>query len=325
MKKVWAFLLLAYALSWPVSIPLIRLHASEEALIFGVCGPAFAAMWLSRSGESRPDPVRRIKWFVPLVVICWAVLVLHSQWRASFKWPVEIKPWLIFPAMLPAWTISGAFSRDQGVRSLLRTLVYPPNWRWPAVALLSMPVFLLLPAAVVRLFGGALLWPASRGAAWAQIASGAAFFGYSFFFAGVLEEPGWRGFLLERLQERFSPLVASVFVWLPWALWHAPFDFGGWVANSWIFYLQIRVLFLIPIAILYTWIYNRSGHALLAVVLFHAGVNTFPFVLPYAQTMFVLIFVWTGYVVIKERMWRPLPSVRQISPSESFQQTSVAQ
>jgi membrane protease YdiL (CAAX protease family) len=253
------------------------------------------------------------------------VLTLHSQWRASFKWPVEIKPWLILPAMLPAWIVSGAFSRDQGVRSLLRTLVHPPNWRWPAVAFLSMPVLLLLPAAIVSLFGGPLVWPQSRGAAWAQIASGAAFFGYSFLFAGVLEEPGWRGFLLERLQERFSPLLASVLVWLPWALWHAPFDFGGWVANSWIFYLQIRVLFLIPITILYTWVYNRSGHSLLAVVLFHAGVNTFPFVLPYSQKMFALIFVWTAYVVIKDRMWRPIPRERQTSLSAPSPRVSVAQ
>jgi membrane protease YdiL (CAAX protease family) len=50
-------------------------------------------------------------------------------------------------------------------------------------------------------------------------------FGYAFFVGGgVSEEPGWRGFLLPRLQDRFSPLVASLLVWFPWALWHAPLD-----------------------------------------------------------------------------------------------------
>ena len=89
-------------------------------------------------------------------------------------------------------------------------------------------------------------------------------------FAGVLEEPGWRGFLLERLQHRFSPLLASLLVWLPWALWHAPLDFGGWVANSLDSVPGDPVIFLIPLTILITWIYNRSGHAILAAAIFHA-------------------------------------------------------
>ena len=88
MKKVWIYIALTYALSWSVSIPLIRSNASEEVLIFGVCGPAFAAMLLSRSGESHPDRVRRIKWFLALTLVCWAVLTLHSQWSASFTWTV---------------------------------------------------------------------------------------------------------------------------------------------------------------------------------------------------------------------------------------------
>ena len=148
-----------------------------------------------------------------------------------------IKFWLILPAMLPAWVISGAFSKDPGIRGLLRTLVHPPNWGWPAVALISMPAFLLLPSVVAHFFGVPLQWPARQGSAWAYAASGSVKFCYALMFAGVLEEPGWRGFLLERLQHRFSPLLASLLVWLPWALWHAPLDFGGWVANSWILYL----------------------------------------------------------------------------------------
>jgi uncharacterized protein len=125
-------------------------------------------------------------------------------------------------------------------------------------------------------------------------------------FTAVLEEPGWRGFLLPRLQQRFSPLLASILVWLPWALWHAPLDFSGGVGKSWLRYLEIRVVFLIPIAIILTWLYNRSGGNLLAVASFHAGMNTFPVVLPYAPKMLGLIFVVAIYVIVRERMWRPI-------------------
>jgi hypothetical protein len=286
-------------------------------LILGICGPAFAAMLLSRSGAShsgashsgvsQPDRRRRFLWFIGMTLLGWIVLVFTSEWRGvRAHWPVQIKFWLIAPAMLPAWVISGAFSKDRGIHSLLRSLVHPPDWRWPAVALLSMPAFLLVPSVLVHMFGVPFQWPAPQNSAWMYIASGIVRFGYSLLFAAVLEEPGWRGFLLERLQQRVSPLAASLWVWLPWALWHAPLDFGGWVANSLILYLEIRVIFLIPLTILTTWIYNRSGHAILAAAIFHASFNTFPLILPFVQKTYVLIFVWAGYVVVKDKMWRRL-------------------
>jgi len=41
-------------------------------------------------------------------------------------------------------------------------------------------------------------------------------------FAGGNEEPGWRGFALPQLLKRQSPLVASLFLGLMWAIWHIP-------------------------------------------------------------------------------------------------------
>jgi len=307
MKKVWAFLGLAYGLSWLALIPLIRFHANEAVLILGICGPAFAAMLLSRSRVSEPDRPNRFLWFIAVTLLGWVVLIFTSEWRGVHPhWPAHIKLWLILPAMLPAWVVSGAFSKDSGIRGLLRTLLHPPNWRWPLVALFSMPAFLLLPSALAHLFGAPLQWPGKDSSAWTYAATGIVKFCYALLFAAVLEEPGWRGFLLERLQHRFSPLLASLLVWLPWALWHAPLDFGGWVASSWILYLEIRIIFMIPLTILTAWIYNRSGHAILATAIFHASFNTFPIILPFVPKIYALIFVWAGYVVVKDRMWRPI-------------------
>jgi membrane protease YdiL (CAAX protease family) len=157
-------------------------------------------------------------------------------------------------AMLPAWIASGAFTRDTGVRELLRTLVYPRNWGWQAIAFFFFPAISLIPAAVVHLSGGASVWPEDRGTFWSFAIHGAIFFLNNFLFTAVLEEPGWRGFLLPRLQQRFSPLLASLLVWLPWAL--SPFDFTGGVGRTWLNYVQIRVIFFIPITIILTWLYN---------------------------------------------------------------------
>jgi membrane protease YdiL (CAAX protease family) len=128
-------------------------------------------------------------------------------------------------------------------------------------------------------------------------------------FTAVLEEPGWRGFLLPRLQQGFAPLLASTMIWLPWALWHAPLDFSGGIGRSWITYLQVRIVFLIPVAIILTWLYNRSGGNLLSVALLHSGMNTFPFVLPYAPKMLGLIFVAAVYGIFAQRMWRRKPQI----------------
>ena len=39
---------------------------------------------------------------------------------------------------------------------------------------------------------------------------------------GGLEEPGWRGFALGRLQQRFSPVKATLLLGFVWGVWHLP-------------------------------------------------------------------------------------------------------
>lgn len=127
---------------------------------------------------------------------------------------------------------------------------------------------------------------------------------FNVLFVAVLEEPGWRGFLLDILQAKYSPLLASMMVWFAWALWHAPLDYFRPVRFSLSMYLQVRFVFLIPIAIILTWLYNRSNRSIQSTVVFHASMNTFPFVLPYYPPALALLFVLAGYGVISERMWR---------------------
>lgn len=78
------------------------------------------------------------------------------------------------------------------------------------------------------------------------------------FFLGAQEEPGWRGFALPRLQQRFSPVTATVVLGLAWGFWHLP------VAGP----LGAVVPFVL--AFFYTWLVNRSSSVLLAILL-HAS------------------------------------------------------
>ncbi|MDR5655773.1 type II CAAX endopeptidase family protein [Halodesulfurarchaeum sp. HSR-GB] len=94
-------------------------------------------------------------------------------------------------------------------------------------------------------------------------------------WGGGQEELGWRGFMLPVLQERYSALVSSLAVGVAWALWHLPLLLnattihGGWSRSQQL----IWVFTIIAGSILWTWMYNSTGGSVLAVAVFHAGIN----------------------------------------------------
>jgi len=85
-------------------------------------------------------------------------------------------------------------------------------------------------------------------------------------------------------------------------LWPGPDDYYRPVRFSLLVWVQLRVAFMIPLAIILTWFYNPSGRSIQATVVFHVGINTFMFVLFYSQPAFALIFVWAGWSVVSDRM-----------------------
>jgi membrane protease YdiL (CAAX protease family) len=303
--ETWAYLACAFGLSWAMWILLLKGHAREEYLTFGTAGPAFAAMILARRGDTglAHRPWARPLTFLLLLVPCWIVVALHVAWSGGSNLTFHPDPWLVTLAIAPAWVLSGVFARDAGVRGLLRRVVHRPS-RWSLVALLLFPAMLLVPAFVAHLFKLPLVMPERTGSATATVAAAALSLLYNVLFVALLEEPGWRGFLLDRLQRTWSPLWASVFVWAPWALWHGPLDYYRPVPFSLATYLQIRVVFLIPIAVILTWLCNRSGGSIQAAAILHASMNTFPFVLPYFRPGLGLLFVVAVYAVVSDRMWR---------------------
>jgi len=84
------------------------------------------------------------------------------------------------------------------------------------------------------------------------------------------EEPGWRGYALPRLRQRFSMLLSSVILALAWACWHLPLWWIADVPSS----FPIYVLGLIPLSILFTWLDEWGKGSVLVALLFHASLNT---------------------------------------------------
>lgn len=78
-------------------------------------------------------------------------------------------------------------------------------------------------------------------------------------FLGGLEEPGWRGFALPRLQQRYTPVRATLLLGVVWGLWHLPIQ-------------PLAIIVTVPLAFFYTWLFNRTGSALLCILL-HASIT----------------------------------------------------
>jgi len=95
---------------------------------------------------------------------------------------------------------------------------------------------------------------------------------YSTFLGGpVNEEPGWRGFALPRLQDRFGPYGATLILAPIWAAWHLPlFQVQGWSsASPWQF-----LLILVGASFLLTAAANLSEFNVLVAIVLHACFNT---------------------------------------------------
>ena len=203
----------------------------------------------------------------------------------AFTWTVQGA--LAFSGLQASWTHSiligfGAFGPPVGAAVVVwagegslrqwfsQVLKWRIGWRWWALAL-GLPLLVLVAgSALFALLGGPIdlgsfpfpgiyLFVMAWGIVW----------------GGGQEELGWRGFLLPVLQERYSALVSSLLVGVAWAGWHLPLflnattTHGGWSRTQ-------QVLWLVSIlagSVLWTWMYNGTGGSVLAVAVFHAGIN----------------------------------------------------
>jgi membrane protease YdiL (CAAX protease family) len=107
-----------------------------------------------------------------------------------------------------------------------------------------------------------------------------AFFVLVFVFGGpLLEEPGWRGFALPRLERLHGPLVGTIVLGVLWALWHLPeFLVPSWAASSGgggFLDIVLFVVIAVAFAIVITWVFNNTRASLLLAMLVHASIDTF--------------------------------------------------
>jgi membrane protease YdiL (CAAX protease family) len=101
-----------------------------------------------------------------------------------------------------------------------------------------------------------------------------------------MEEPGWRGYALPKLQEKFSAQKSSLILGLVWGLWHWPAFIpvyfntlakpGTPVIEAFITAAISALMYafasILAAAFIHTWLYNRTQSAFMNILL-HGGSN----------------------------------------------------
>jgi hypothetical protein len=86
-----------------------------------------------------------------------------------------------------------------------------------------------------------------------------------------------------------------------------PLDYYRPVRFTLVQEILLRVVTLTPLTIILASFYNRSSRSIQATAIFHASMNTFPFVLPNYTPAWGTFF-FTAYAVIADRMWSRAPN-----------------
>jgi len=247
---------------------------------------------------------KRVAWF----------LIITFGWSWLFWWPEVFVAWGWLPKggaleilsrgtnPAPWGPLVGALAvafMDGGLASigrlLRRGIQLRFSWIWFAV------IFGIFPL----LIGGALLLSVLQGeplptlTALQQPAILPIVFLVILFMGGPLQEEfGWRGTLLDPLQERFGALIASLMVGVTWGIWHLPLFF---IPSQDGIYYERPIWGLIVtttlISVLFTWVYNSCGRSIAAVLLLHTMFNFTHYLLPTLQSDIASLYLFAGQFI----------------------------
>jgi membrane protease YdiL (CAAX protease family) len=317
-----AFVTLTFGFAWPLwllsgILGRADLRAPDwrwAVAQVGVLAPAFAGLLVAACVE--PGAGRRavrtlLFVYLPAITLAFA---LARRGYASF---VDIGPmWTAAIAALGAWALFW-FARGAN-----RLVAWPGErasgraaalWTLGALvvpALLFVPCWLALaPSRAVPPEAPAIV----RELSLFGIASALT---VNLALGGTLgEEPGWRGVWLPRLLRREGPLAASLTLGVAWSLWHAPIDLAQGFGATGPFALLARLVWTLPLTLLFTWVTVRAGGSLLPAFALHTGINVIPdFAMKdpgryeRAMGLFVLLVLVLGVAVLlaDRRLRRPV-------------------
>jgi membrane protease YdiL (CAAX protease family) len=236
---------------------------------------------MSRAVAERPGLLARhelVTFFTLTCFLTWGWDML--SWALALGPPRILNIGSAIAPTVAAFLILGITSGKPGVLRLLRSYV---RWRvgvqWYLVAVIGVAVLIALSMAVVPGVLAHFVAP-DRSFIPFYLSS---FVSVLFLPPGgpLLEEGGWRGFALPRLQRRYGPLVGTVILGALWSVWHLTLFFGPVAgSNPDASFVSVVIAFLlftigeIGLSVIITWILNNCRGSVLMAILAHGAQDT---------------------------------------------------
>jgi membrane protease YdiL (CAAX protease family) len=227
----------------------------------------------------------------------WSLLLLFIDRGGLMKSPPDMA--YVIAAVgglgpsLAGLTLTGLIDGSPGLAALAARCRPPPTGRWWLALLLIPAVTALTPLA--RWLAGA----AVDGKAMLNLLGPGLTLGLA---AGLMEEFGWRGFLLPRLRQKHSALRAALFVGLVWGgLWHGYADYFGIPGEGWVFLLTLLMLgpvLLTAWSLVLTVVFEHTEGNLLLAVLMHASISSSALIFGQTYETPALQLRWTAFGVV---------------------------
>lgn len=222
-----------------------------------------------------------VLYYVLTYVFAWglsALFLLFPVWTREHFGSVTLWNPIVF---LTIWTptiwafvLAYAFDGAAGLRDLfVRTFRWRIKLRWYFVATIGMATLALSASFIRATVDHTPPPPVLYFAAWPALA----WYGLSMLVIDpgpIGEDPGWRGYALPRMLQRFNPAVASVLLGVVWAVWHLPaFLFSGMPQSS----LSVGWFLLAVVAqtVLMSWVAVNTRGAVIPAILMHWASNRF--------------------------------------------------
>ena len=264
-------------------------------------------------------------------------------------WPIDLANSGIVPIQFPfivylflGWgfivasvIMTGLTLGKDGVVALLKRYVqWRVGWQWYMAAFFLAPTLIVLAVYINAALIG--VPPDFSTVIAHKIFGGAAYlllFILPFFLVDLIangEEIGWRGYVLPRLQAKYSALTSTLILGVIWGFWHLPKYLSHWNTVSFAWFMVHTMAY----AVMLTWLYNNTKGSLLLVAISHASSNTAGVFMLMANTVssenmgayiiFVLLEVITAVIIIivtgPERFSHTEPiQVQAFSPTLSSQ------
>ncbi|MFZ5857631.1 MAG: CPBP family intramembrane glutamic endopeptidase [Chloroflexota bacterium] len=202
---------------------------------------------------------------------------------------------------IAAILLTGLVAGKGGIGALFRPLkIWRVNIGWYAFAMLFQPVLFFAAKLLDSLLGKT--YQVTSPLASVSIDAPIIFIVLGVIISAIpgafMEELGWRGFALPRMQHKTTALTASILLGFVWGVWHIPsmIFFGQTDVLS----IALSVINFIPGTIIFTWLFNNTKGSLLLVTLFHASTqysNNFLGVIP-TQTANILVWLVAITIVV---------------------------